>query len=253
MTLKKISYLIVLCAFTTLTWANPIDDITFITENYPPYNFKDKENVKGIAPDILVLLFEKVGSKKTRKNIKVLPWARGYRYVQEVENTALFSTVRTQKRENLFKWVGPIATSTNSLIALKKNNIKIESINDLNEYKIGVVRDDIGEQLLLQLGIKPRQIESTGGVDAIYKLIKMLNRNRFDIWSYEQSVAQWELKKNDYALNKYEVIYKLKTSELYFAFHKNTPEEVINQLQNALDELKKEGKYQLILDKYLKM
>lgn len=253
MTLKKISYLIVLSAFATLTWAKPIDNITFITENYPPYNFKDKEQVKGIAADILVLLFEKVGSKKTRKDIKVLPWARGYHYVQELENTALFSTVRTKKRENLFKWVGPIAISTNSLIALKKNNIEIETINDLEEYKIGVVRDDIGEQLLLNLGVNQRQIESTGGLDAIYKLIKMLNAHRFDILSYEESVALWELKKNDFDLNKYKVIYKLKHSELYYAFHKNTPQEVINELQTALDELKKEGKYQLILNKYLKM
>ena len=39
--------------------------------------------------------------------------------------------------------------------------------------------------------------------------------------------------------------------ELYFAFHKDTSEALIQKLQDALDELKNKGEYQKILDKYL--
>ena len=232
-------------------WSKPLDNIIFITENYPPYNFQKENQIQGISVDILKELLKKTHS--SNNNIKILPWARGYHYVQTVKNTALFSMVRTPEREHLFKWVGPIMTTTNSLITLKEKHIKIESIKDLHKYKIGVVRDDIGEQLLLNMGISKLQLESTGGIDAIHKLIKMLNKNRFDIWSYDYSVARWELKKNDYDINNYEIIYTLNKSELYFAFHKETPKKVIKQLQKALDELKNDKKYQEIIDKYLKM
>jgi len=35
----------------------------------------------------------------------------------------VFSTTRTKARENLFKWVGPISTTTVGVIALKSKNI----------------------------------------------------------------------------------------------------------------------------------
>lgn len=39
-------------------------------------------------------------------------------------------------------------------------------------------------------------------------------------------------------------------SQLYIAFHKETSEEVIQRWQKALDEIKKDGTYQKILQKY---
>lgn len=40
--------------------------------------------------------------------------------------------------------------------------------------------------------------------------------------------------------------------ELYYVFHKDTSDILLEKMQTALDELKKDGEYQKILDKYLK-
>lgn len=253
MTTTKILHILIIIGLTLprLGFSNTLDDITFMTEIYPPYNFKEKNMIKGISVDVLELMFKKLDSNKTRKDIKILPWARSYFYLQNNKNTALFSMTRTQKRENIFKWVGPITSTTISLIAKKSQHIKITSNKDMLNYKIGAVRDDIGEQLLIDEGILPKQIEDVGGVDALFKLIKMFDRDRFDMLAYEESVTKWEQKRNGFDPDKYEVVFQLKKGFLYFAFHKETPTQLINELQNILNEIKKEGRVQEIVKKYL--
>ncbi len=240
----------VLFIFNISSQAKPIDEITFMTENYPPFNFKHNDKVQGISVDLMLLMLQKLDAKQVRADIHILPWARAYTTVLEEGNTALFSMTRTQKREKLFRWVGPISDTTIALIARKDRHIKITSIQDINDFKLGVVRDDIGEQLLHTIGVDKKNIESTGGVDAIHKLLKMLDRKRFDLFSYEFAVATWEMKKLGFDINNYEMVYKLSQAQLYFAFHKNTPDSIIVPLQKALDELKKEKKYEEVLQKY---
>jgi len=250
--IKILISLLLIFTTTVFSQEKSIDKLIFMTENSPPYNFlKDKE-LKGTAVDLLVMMLEKVGSKQKREDIRMLPWSRAYEYVQSRKNTVLFSTTRTKQRENLFKWVGPISQNIIALIAKKNKHIKIKSLHDITKYKIGVVREDIGEQILINLGISSKQIENTGGVDAIHKVIKMLNRDRFEVLSYNEDSAYLEIAKLGFDINDYERVYILSKSELHFAFHKDTSDKIINIFQKALDELKEEGVYEKIINKYKK-
>jgi len=234
----------------TTIQAKTLNKMVFMTENSPPYNFLQKGELKGTAVELLDLMLKKVGSNQSKKDIVMLPWSRAYTYVQTKKNTVLFSTTRTKEREELFKWVGPIAQNIIALIAKKNKHIVIKSLDDITKYKIGVVREDIGEQILLNLGISAKHMENTGGVDAIHKVIKMLNRERFQLLSYNEDSAYLEIKKLGFDINNYERVFVLSKSELHFAFHIDTPDKIIQQFQKALDELKKEGTYKEIIDKY---
>ena len=163
-----------------------------------------------------------------------------------------FATTRTEEREKLFKWVGPISETTIVLTARKDSKVSIKTPADLKKYKIGAVIQDIGEQLLLEAGLSAKEIDSTGGTNAISKCIKKMNMSRLDAFAYEESVLKWELKQQGFDLNLYETAYVLKTGELYYAFHKDTPADIIQKMQQALDSLKKDGEYQKIKDAYLK-
>jgi len=230
--------------------ANSLNDIKFMTEHYPPYNYVEDGRPQGIAIDLMVLMLKRLNTNHQRKDIRILPWARAYKMLLEDKNTALFAMTKTKQREKLFKWVGPFAQTNVSLIAKKQSKILLDSSKEINNYKIGVVRDDIGEELLYTLGVKSKQVESTGGIDALKKLIKMLNRNRFDLLSYEAGVVAWEMKKLGFNIKDYEIVFHLSQTQQYFAFHKDTPNSIINALQKTLDKLKKEGHHQRILNKY---
>ena len=53
-------------------------------------------------------------------------------------------------------------------------------------------------------------------------------------------------------VSEFEAVYLLKEGELFIAFHKSTPDSLIEKYQAALDKVKAGPKYQQILDKYLK-
>lgn len=232
--------------------AQSVDELNLMTENYPPYNFKDGGKLQGISVDLLVSMLEKLNSKQSRDSIRLTPWARGYQDLLKKKNTCLFATTRTEEREKLFKWVGPISSTTISLIARKDRNVKINSEKEIMKYRIGVVREDIGEQLLVSAGIELSKLDRIGGVNATLQSIKKLNKGRFEAWSYEENVAKWEIKENGFNPDEYEIVYTLKEGELYYAFHRDTSGSLIQKLQNTLDELKKDGTYQKTLDRYLK-
>ncbi|WP_158006870.1 transporter substrate-binding domain-containing protein [Piscirickettsia litoralis] len=102
--------------------------LIIITEQYPPFNYKDttkkagkKQQLTGIAVDILKQTYLNAGLKLNLNDIKILPWSRGYYLAQQAHLTnMLFSTARTKEREDLFKWVGPIVADYTSVYALKR-------------------------------------------------------------------------------------------------------------------------------------
>jgi polar amino acid transport system substrate-binding protein len=240
-----------LAAMPPLVFAQSVDDIVFMTENYPPFNFEKDGKLQGIATDLMVLILKKLDSKQTLEDFRLLPWARGYRLTLNQKNTCLFATTRTLEREKLFKWVGPITATSIGLIARKERKVKIQSLADLRDYRVGVVRSDIGEQLLVNAGVPLQDLDRVGGTDVTLTSITKLNKGRIDVWSYETNVAKWEIKAKGFRVEEYETVYVLKEGELYFAFNKDTPDSVIEKLQAALDSVVADGEYQKILDRYL--
>ena len=146
---KKIITIIFM--LSVAVFAKPVDEIIFITEDVYPFNFKENGKLQGMSVDILMSMLQKLDSNQLRSDILMLPWNQGYSVVQKKKNTSLFSTTRTKEREKLFKWVGPITPIAISLIAKKDRHIKIRSFNEINKYKIGAVKEGLGEQILHKL------------------------------------------------------------------------------------------------------
>ena len=229
--------------------ASSVDDILFMTEQYPPYNYEEDNKLQGIVVDTLVSVLRRVGSSQIRGDIKLLPWARGYKRVQSEPDTCLFSTTRTEEREHLFEWIGPVAPEAVGLIARKETGIKIESVEDIKNYKVGTIRDDIAELYLVDAGVSVDNMERVA--ETILNIRKM-NRGRIDLWAYDQNVAMWELKRNGFDPAGYESVYELGRKNQYLACHQGTSDSVIQTLQAAIDAIKADGEYEKILDRYLR-
>lgn len=224
------------------------DYITFYTEHFPPFNYEEGEELKGLAVDVIEEIFIDIGSEMRREDIILLPWSRAYNIVLKTPNTCLFTTVRSKQRESLFKWVGPIKSIPIVLIAKKNRNIQINTIDDLNKYKIVVVRNDIGHNLLIDRNISEESLFITTFPN---KIPLLLHNERVDIWAYGEESAFNIINKNDFYTEDYEVIFILSRGLLnYYAFNIDTSDEVIRIYQNSLDKLKDSGIYQSIIDSY---
>lgn len=229
--------------------AQSLDDLTLVTEQYPPYNFEEDGQLKGISIDYLLAALDRAGSGLSKSDIRLMPWAKGYDLALNRANTLLFATTRTKDREDLFKWAGPIAPTKISLVAKKGSGVEIGSLSDIASkgYTIGVIRDDVGQQLLEAEGVPDANIEP---VARAVLNIKKLDRGRIDAWAYEENVAMWLIKSNGFDPADFEPVFELQEGELFYAFHKDTPDSTVNALQKALDQVKESGRYEQILNKY---
>jgi polar amino acid transport system substrate-binding protein len=231
----------------SLCAVNNATKIKIFTENYPPYNMEVNGKLKGLSVDILNAMLNQM---KKKGDIKLKPWATGYKIVLKKKNTMLFSTTRTKQREKLFKWVGPIASTNIGIIAPKSKHLKIKKITDLNNYKIGAVINDIGEQLLLENGVNKKNIESVGGKNPIVLNFQKMGKGRIDAFSYETNVAMYGAKSYQIDQKDFEVVYILKKGQLYYAFNTKTDDSIIKAYQKALNKIKTNGIYNKILKKY---
>jgi polar amino acid transport system substrate-binding protein len=213
------------------------------TEHYPPYNMKNANGkLQGTSVEVLKAILKQMNSSETIDDVKLRSWAKSYAVAQKVPNAIVFSTTRTASRENLFKWVGPIASAQIGIIALKEKKIKINSIKDLENYRIGAVLKDIGELQLLDVGVPKDKIQHVKGEDAINLSFKKMEKNRIDMFTYDTNVAFANAKQEGFDISKYEVVYKFKGgNKYYFAFNKETDDTIIQKWQKALDEIRKNG------------
>lgn len=232
-------YAILFLSLTLLTSslkAASLEDITILTEEYPPYNYLDEKGyLKGIAVDLLINAYKEAGIELNTGDIKLQPWPRSYRQLLRAKNTMLFSMTRNAQREKLFKWVGPISKTKISLIAKKSRNIVINNAADLKQYRVGGILEDIGLQLVESIFKDKQNIIS---VPTSASLTGMLHLNRIDLWAYEENAAYLFLGRHGFDSDLYESVYTLSEGELFYAFSLKTEQKIIDQLQRAIDKLR---------------
>ena len=140
--------LLVIVASVFLVSVQPVlsAELTILTEHQPPLNYVEGGVLVGPSVEIVKEIQRRIGS---HGQIKVYPWPRAYRTALEEENVVVFGTTHTELRHDKFKWIGPLATKRDILIAKKGSGIKINSLEDAKKVnRIGTVRDDTREQYL---------------------------------------------------------------------------------------------------------
>jgi len=239
--------LLATCLLLPVSATADLAGLTFITEEYPPYNYQRDGRAEGIAVELLERLFVLTDTPLTREAIHFYPWARGYDTALTEPGTVLFSTTRTAQREPLFQWVGPIATDRVALIARRDSRIALDDLDDLiaSDYRVAVIREDIGAQRLQEAGVPESRLQVAMSNDSA---LRMLDRGRVDLWAYGQDVAFWLMQEKGLALSDFEAVLPISESDLYFALHRDTDPMLVATLQDALNRLRTEGERSAIAD-----
>lgn len=228
--------------------AQETPELQLYTEEYPPVSFSRAGQAEGMASDVVREILRRL---KQPANIQVVPWARGFQTVQKTPNTALFATIRNPEREPHFKWVGPILLARDSFYTLKGSGVQIRNTDDLRQVDaIAVPRDWFTYQELSAQGLDNLQ-----GVNEPQQMFKMLRRGRVKLivadnlsfFSHGETASQV-----DYLTpNEVEVAYPYRTSLGYITFWRGTDEAVIRRWQTALDQMKADGSFSRIYQRWL--
>lgn len=156
---------------------------------------------------------------------------------------------RTKQREFMFKWVGPVSDNSWVFYAKADSKIVINSLEDAksSRYKIGTYFQGANE-----LFLRENNFDNLYSVPKDNLNVQKLIRGRINLWAAGETQGLYKTKQLGINPNLIKKIYKIKDTQLYIAFSRSTPNSIISQWQNELDKMKKNGKYQEIMDKYLK-
>lgn len=219
------------------------EELTILTENLPPLNYLEDGKLVGPSVEIVKEIQRRIGSTEP---IMVYPWARAYKIALDEENIVLFGMTQTKQRQELFKWVGPLAVKRDILVAKKGTNFKISSLEDAKKVKrIGTLRDDTREQLLKSKGFK--NLES---VSDEQKNAQKLALGRIDLWAYKKPGLHTVCRLAGVDPDELEEVYHLRQIEVSIAFSKKTPDMVVARWKQAYEAMKKDGTIQHIQDKW---
>ncbi|MCK6263989.1 transporter substrate-binding domain-containing protein [Vibrio sp. ZSDE26] len=227
--------------------------LVFLTEEYPPANFMKNGELVGYSVDLLHAAAKEVGDNLDSGHMVLQTWSDAYRSALTSTNSVVFSTTRTEHREELFQWVGPIADVKVVVMARNGSNIQVNNPIDMAKYKIGVVKDDIGEQLLLDIGVpRAAMLEASD----VVVLAELLTKKRIDLIAYSERTAYWYASQAGMNSELFKPIYTLKEGHTYYAFNKDSDPILVKKLQLGIDRVKEKtnengvSQYQAILDKY---
>ena len=225
------------------------EELKVFTEEMPPYNYTNDANVvTGFSTEIVQELIKRTKSDIFGKNIRSLPWARAYKMLQQEPNILLFSMTRSEERENLFKWVGPIASRTIWFWKLKsRKDISVKTLDDIKLYRTGAVREFSSTRYMQELNFT---LDLTNSEELNFK---KLIAGRFDLLTALELAAAYHMKKQGKNFDQLERVIKLDDRyNYYLALNINTSDEIVQKLQSALDEMKTDGSYERIKTLYLK-
>ncbi|WP_169051484.1 transporter substrate-binding domain-containing protein [Neptunomonas sp. XY-337] len=214
--------------------------IVLVTENYPPFNMLARNGqITGISTDIVRALMER---NQIQNELSLLPWNRAYNQAQTEVNTGVYSTTRTEEREALFKWVSPLTENKWVFLAMSDSDIKISSLEEAKQYRIGAYRGDATALFLADQGFELDLVRR----DELNA--RKLARGRIDLWATGHLLGPYLAKKEGVGALK-EVL-TFKRTVMGIAFHPDTPSSLIDLLNSSLKEMYRDGSIDQITAKY---
>jgi len=216
--------------------ASSLKGLTWVTEEYPPFNFHDNGTPSGLMVDLISAISRKAGDEIPSDSFIFLPWNEAYQKARNNSDTVIFAIAKTPDRESLFKWVGPVLSYNISLYSQRGKNIIITNTDNLAKYRIGAVADDVAIDDLIQAGIKKEDIITDPDPRV---LVHDLEDNTIDLFAYGDLAANYYIKNVTGNSAYYKLSGRIGSAPIYIGFNKNTSDTLVEKFNNAFEELKK--------------
>jgi polar amino acid transport system substrate-binding protein len=218
--------------------------LQLVTEDYPPITFMRDGKVSGFATEVVQEILKR---QNHPDNIRMMTWDDAYNLALKKKNVVLFSTTRTDKRELLFKWVGPIGSYHDILYAKKGSGIEINNLEDAQKVgKIGVVDGWFSNEFLTGLGFK-NLISTKWPTDNARKLVE----GKLDLCAFTDMTAPEIFKEAGLGMDEIIPAYVIKTYEFHIAFSRETSDEIVNRWRKSFNDMKADGTFDKISAKWV--
>jgi polar amino acid transport system substrate-binding protein len=201
--------------------------MVLLTENFPPYNmagngknFAQEDNIRGIAAELVREMYRRAGiaySMTLR-----FPWDRIYKLALNNPGYGVFVTARLPEREHAFKWVGPLGPDDWIMLARADSPITLDNLEQARPYRIALRDQENAHKLLA---------------------------GQIDLWATGDPAGRYLARLE--GVGGLKTVLRFNSAELFLALNKDTPQEVVERLQQALDGMRQDGFVDQVFAEYL--
>ncbi|MDD1725142.1 MAG: transporter substrate-binding domain-containing protein [Methanospirillum sp.] len=221
------------------------ESLVLYTEEQPPMNYIDENG--DVAGRSTAIVREIMKRQNINAPIHLTNWTTGYNVVLTTPNTAIFSTTLTHQRDSMFKWVGPIATVEYSFFGRDDFPTQISSVSDVRKAGLVAVVGNTGRHQTLQ---------SSGVTNLLLceddeACVEALLEGKAALWFGTKDMYAQNAKKLSSDMNRIKEVWPFISRGSYIAFNRNVPDSEIEKWQDALDEMKEDGTFEVIVERYM--
>jgi len=227
--------------------------VMVVTEEFPPLQYTEDGKLAGPSVEIVREVFARAG---LQADISMLPWARAYKIATSEPDVVIFSIGRTKGREALFRWVGPIAENGPVYFYTARTDVEVHGIDDLKHYVVGSSLNDVILEYLKRNGFK----EGTNLVELRnYETgYRMLKARRIDFLPITETMMNFLLRHDPDGPPAVRAVLPVDSRSMeiddfegdYLATSLTTSDELYGKLRTALAEIKADGTFRAIIDRY---
>ncbi len=219
--------------------------VNLVTEDAYPFQYLENKQLAGMAVEVVNEVFKRAGV--VHKD-ELMLWKDAYDRVQMYPNTCIYSTARTENREKLFKWIGPIVENKWAAFAKKGFKGSLSRAEDFNQYRVGVLKGDAKERYLKDLAVTFRVPEADDAANPPKLTLNRTAPDRIDLWVTGYYTGAHVAAKS--GVKDIFPVWVFKTSDNYLACQTSLPQATVDKLQQALDAMKRDGTHAAIVARY---
>ena len=219
--------------------------INLLTEDAYPFQYLEDKKMSGMAVEVVTEAFKRAG---VSHKDEMLSWKDAYDRAQVYPNTCIYSTARTENRENVFKWIGPIVENKWAAFARKGFKGSLSRPEDFADYRVGVLQGDAKERYLKDLRVTFRVPEADDARNPSKLTLNRTEPDKIDLWiTGYYSGAHIAAKAG---VKDVVPVWVFQSSENYLACNLSLPQATAEKLQRAIDAMKRDGSHAAILARY---
>lgn len=209
--------------------AGRADEIRFVTETYPPFNYLENGRISGSSVDQIRLIMKEVNIPYA---IEIMPWARAIALAEMEREFCVFTAVHNAERDRRFKWVQPLMRSRTLLIRAMGSKATPATLEEAKAYTIGTQRGDFTHDIL-----KNNKFPKIDLATDLELSMKKLMSGRIDLMPLSEKYYD-KLKRDGASI---ESVLTLDESIYAIACNLAIPDETIARMQKSLDTLIADG------------
>lgn len=215
-----------------------------MTEEYPPITFMKDGKPSGFVTEMVQEIAKRL---HIPDNVRLTTWKNAYNMALINPNVILFSAERTPAREALFQWVGPVGKNSADFYAKKGSNITLNSLEEAKSLEKIATTTGWFTETYLQDNNFSNLVSFASPQVSVTKLINGdVNLSIFTNLTVADIVAEANSNMNDI-----EAVYEVLQTYFYIALSKETSNNVYQQWNTALKEMKEDGTFEAIYRSYL--